>query len=202
VDTGGHASKSRRERLSIEAGQATVAMTVLPFMVKGLGITHGGAIFTLADSVFTLACNAYNERTISSHCSISLVRATRLGVRRRKSYVPADPTSMTSGLLWKTPSSLSFAPIRALLPAPFSRKTERFVNGAFDEEPCLLGRAMMRADAEIVSVRLAGWPERPLIERLSQFYIYDFSEMEPPTPENLEFDDQGSYAPFRGLDSY
>jgi acyl-CoA thioesterase len=67
------------ERLSIEAGQATVAMTVLPFMVKGLGITHGGAIFTLADSVFTLACNAYNERTISAHCSISLVRATRLG---------------------------------------------------------------------------------------------------------------------------
>ena len=61
---------------------------------------------------------------------------------------------------------------------------------------------MMRADAEIVSVRLAGWPERPLIERLSQFYIYDFSEMEPPTSENLEFDDQGSYAPFRGLDSY
>lgn len=69
-------------------------------------------------------------------------------------------------------------------------------------EPCLLGRAMMRADAEIVSVRLAGWSERPLIERLSQFYIYDFSEMEPPTSENLEFDDQGSYAPFRGLDSY
>ncbi|MGZ5234142.1 MAG: hypothetical protein ACXWC3_29370 [Burkholderiales bacterium] len=61
------------ERLSIEAGQATVAMTVLPFMVKGLGITHGGAIFTLADSGFMLACNAYNERTISAHCSISLV---------------------------------------------------------------------------------------------------------------------------------
>jgi acyl-CoA thioesterase len=69
------------ERLSIEVGQAAVAMIVLPSMVNGLGITHGGAIFTLADSVFALACNTYNERTISAHCSISLVRPTRLGDR-------------------------------------------------------------------------------------------------------------------------
>ena len=57
---------------------------------------------------------------------------------------------------------------------------------------------MMRADAEIVSVRLAGWSERPLIERLSQFYIYDFSEMEPPTSENLEFDDPGQLCGISG----
>jgi acyl-CoA thioesterase len=69
------------ERLSIEVGQATVAMIVLPSMVNGLGITHGGAIFNLADSVFALACNAYNERTISAHCSISFLRPTRLGDR-------------------------------------------------------------------------------------------------------------------------
>ncbi|KJC60220.1 phenylacetic acid degradation protein PaaD [Bradyrhizobium sp. LTSPM299] len=69
------------ERLSIEVGQAAVAMIVLPSMVNGLGITHGGAIFTLADSVFALACNTYNERTISAHCSISFLRPTRLGDR-------------------------------------------------------------------------------------------------------------------------
>lgn len=69
------------ERLSIKAGQATVAMTVLPPMVNGLGITHGGAIFTLSDSVFSLACNTYNERTIAAHCSISFLRPTRLGDR-------------------------------------------------------------------------------------------------------------------------
>ncbi|MEH2553811.1 acyl-CoA thioesterase [Bradyrhizobium algeriense] len=69
------------ERLSIEAGQATVAMTVLPAMVNGLGITHGGAIFTLADVTFSLASNTYNERTVSAHCRISFLRPTRLGDR-------------------------------------------------------------------------------------------------------------------------
>jgi acyl-CoA thioesterase len=69
------------ERLSITAGQATVAMTVLPTMVNALGITHGGAIFTFADSTFSLACNTYNERTVAAHCSISFLRPTRLGDR-------------------------------------------------------------------------------------------------------------------------
>lgn len=69
------------ERLSIKVGQATVAMTVLPVMVNGLGITHGGAIFKLADAAFSLASNSYNERTVSAHCSISFLRPTRLGDR-------------------------------------------------------------------------------------------------------------------------
>jgi acyl-CoA thioesterase len=69
------------ERLSIATGQATVAMTVLPSMVNALGITHGGAIFTFADSTFSLASNTYNERTVAAHCSISFLRPTRLGDR-------------------------------------------------------------------------------------------------------------------------
>lgn len=69
------------ERLSIEAGSASVAMTVLPSMVNGIGITHGGAIFTLADAVFSLACNSYNERTVASYCSIAFLHPTRLGDR-------------------------------------------------------------------------------------------------------------------------
>jgi acyl-CoA thioesterase len=69
------------ERLSIAAGHATVAMTVLPTMVNALGITHGGAIFTFADSTFSLASNTYNERTVAAHCSISFLRPTRLGDR-------------------------------------------------------------------------------------------------------------------------
>ena len=69
-------------------------------------------------------------------------------------------------------------------------------------EPCLLGRAMMRAGAETVSVRPAGWSERPLIERLAQFYIYDFSEMEPPGSKEMEFGDHGGYSPLPDLDLY
>lgn len=66
-------------------------------------------------------------------------------------------------------------------------------------EPRLLGRA---ADQQTVSVRPAGWSERPLIERLSQFYIYDFSEMEAPGSNDMEFGDHGGYWPLPDLDLY
>jgi acyl-CoA thioesterase len=69
------------ERLSIKAGQATVAMTVLPSMVNGIGITQGSAIFTLAETTFSLASNAYNERTVAAHCCISFLQPTKLGDR-------------------------------------------------------------------------------------------------------------------------
>jgi len=61
---------------------------------------------------------------------------------------------------------------------------------------------MMRADYETVSVTLASGSERQSIERLSQFYIYDFSEMEPPGSKDLEFGEQGGYSPLPDLDSY
>lgn len=66
-------------------------------------------------------------------------------------------------------------------------------------EPRLLGRA---ADDETVSVRLAGDSERRSIERLLQFYIYDFSEMEPHGSSDMEFGGQGNYSPLPDIDSY
>jgi predicted acetyltransferase len=66
-------------------------------------------------------------------------------------------------------------------------------------EPRLLGRA---ADRETVSVRLAHACERPLIESLSQFYVYDFSEMEPPGSNDMEFGEYGGYSPLPEIDSY
>jgi acyl-CoA thioesterase len=69
------------ERLSIKPGHAVVAMTVLPAMVNGFGITHGAAIFAFADAAFSLAANSYNERTVAAHCCISFLEPTRLGDR-------------------------------------------------------------------------------------------------------------------------
>ena len=66
-------------------------------------------------------------------------------------------------------------------------------------EPRLLGRAV---DEATVSVTLASDFERTLIERLSQFYIYDFSEMEPPSSSQMEFSDQGDYLPLIELETY
>ncbi len=43
--------------------------------------------------------------------------------------------------------------------------------------------------------------ERSLIEGLMQFYIYDFSEMEPPGSTGFELSETGRFAPYP-LDSY
>ena len=49
---------------------------------------------------------------------------------------------------------------------------------------------------ELASVRVdpASEAERPLIEGLLQFYIYDFSEMPPSDPDDFAFDGRGGFA--------
>ena len=53
-----------------------------------------------------------------------------------------------------------------------------------------------------VSVTPAGAAERTLIEGLFQFYLYDFSEMEPPEATDLVFEEDGRYRPFPPLATY
>src|SRR3954465_15974735 len=69
------------EILQINAGEATLTMTVKPHMVNGHGIAHGGFIFLLADSAFAFACNSHNERTVAAQCNISFIRPGKLGDR-------------------------------------------------------------------------------------------------------------------------
>ena len=69
------------EILQIRPGEAMLAMTVLPNMVNGHGIAHGGFIFTLADSAFAFACNSHNERAVAAQCNISFIRPGKLGDR-------------------------------------------------------------------------------------------------------------------------
>jgi acyl-CoA thioesterase len=67
------------EILEIKAGKAVLAMKILPHMVNGHGIAHGGFIFTLADSAFAFACNSHNERTVAAQCNISFILPGKLG---------------------------------------------------------------------------------------------------------------------------
>jgi predicted acetyltransferase len=46
-----------------------------------------------------------------------------------------------------------------------------------------------------VRVTLAQASERPLLERLLQFYLYDFSELEAADSDALDFDEHGGYGP-------
>jgi acyl-CoA thioesterase len=54
-------------------------MTVRGDMVNGHHICHGGLIFTLADTAFAYACNAYNRNTVASGCNIDFVATGREG---------------------------------------------------------------------------------------------------------------------------
>jgi acyl-CoA thioesterase len=67
------------EILEIKAGKAVLAMKILPHMVNGHGIAHGGFIFTLADSAFAFACNSHNERAVAAQCNISFILPGKLG---------------------------------------------------------------------------------------------------------------------------
>ncbi len=69
------------EMLQVKPGEATLSMTILPHMVNGHGIAHGGFIFLLADSAFAFACNSHNERAVAAQCNISFIRPGKLGDR-------------------------------------------------------------------------------------------------------------------------
>lgn len=60
--------------VDVDAGTATLTMTVREDMLNGQNICHGGIMFTLADSAFAFACNAYNHFTVAQHCNVSFLR--------------------------------------------------------------------------------------------------------------------------------
>ena len=54
-----------------EAGAAVASMTVRADMLNGFDVCHGGLVFTLADTAFAFACNAYNLETLSVQAEIN-----------------------------------------------------------------------------------------------------------------------------------
>ena len=59
-------------------GHARLSMTVAEHMVNGLGICHGGFIFSLADSAMAFAANSHGEHAVAQHAAISYLRPARL----------------------------------------------------------------------------------------------------------------------------
>ena len=59
------------EVLEVAPRRSTCRMTVRQEMVNGLGVTHGGVAFSLADSAFAFACNTHGKLTVSIDNSIT-----------------------------------------------------------------------------------------------------------------------------------
>jgi acyl-CoA thioesterase len=58
---------------------ATCRMTIRADMVNGFGVSHGGIVFTLADSAFAFACNTHGRVTVSVENSITYPAAVHPG---------------------------------------------------------------------------------------------------------------------------
>lgn len=60
-------------------GYAKASMKVTPPLLNGQAMTHGGAVFTLADIVFAAASNVYGPVALGLNVSINFIKATREG---------------------------------------------------------------------------------------------------------------------------
>ena len=64
---------------AIQPGGAVCRMAVRGDMVQGHGTCHGGIVFTLADTAFAYACNAYNRVTVALNAEIAFLAPARPG---------------------------------------------------------------------------------------------------------------------------
>lgn len=66
--------------LEVSEGYAKAELAINSHHLNGLGIAHGGAIFTLADLVFAAASNSRGADAVAVNISISYFKAEREGV--------------------------------------------------------------------------------------------------------------------------
>ena len=68
------------EVVELAEGRARVKMIAKPEHCNGLGIVHGGTIFSLADFAFAAACNSHGLPTVGINANISYVKAAAPGL--------------------------------------------------------------------------------------------------------------------------
>ena len=63
----------------IAPGRARATMTVRPDMINALGNCHGGAIFSLADTVFAVISKSRGQVAVAQFCSVGFLRPAAVG---------------------------------------------------------------------------------------------------------------------------
>ncbi len=63
----------------LEPGRVTATMRVRDDMINGFDVCHGGLLFTLADTAFAFACNAYDDLSVAASASMEFLQAARAG---------------------------------------------------------------------------------------------------------------------------
>jgi acyl-CoA thioesterase len=67
------------EMLDYGAGKAKARMEVKQHHLNSAGTVHGGAIFSLADAVFSVASNSHGTLAVAINVSVSFFKAVRSG---------------------------------------------------------------------------------------------------------------------------
>ncbi len=67
------------ELRELKPGYARATMEIRPEHLNGVGLTHGGAIFSLADLVFAAASNSHGNVALGLNVNINYLKATKLG---------------------------------------------------------------------------------------------------------------------------
>ncbi len=62
-----------------DVGASIASMRVRDDMLNGFDICHGGFVFSLADTAFAFACNAYDDVTVAAAGSIEFLRPAHSG---------------------------------------------------------------------------------------------------------------------------
>ena len=67
------------EIIEIAPDRSVVSLTVRDDMVNGLGVAHGGVVYSLADTALAFASNTHGTVTVSIENGISYPAAVRIG---------------------------------------------------------------------------------------------------------------------------
>ena len=68
------------ELVEVDDGRAVLRMEVRTDMVNGLGVGHGGLVFTLADSAMAFSTNASNRRSVATQAEIDWLAPVTAGM--------------------------------------------------------------------------------------------------------------------------
>ena len=66
--------------LEVRSGYAKAELIISDKHLNGVDITHGGAIFTLADLAFAVASNSHGSVAVGVSATISYLKATNRGI--------------------------------------------------------------------------------------------------------------------------
>jgi acyl-CoA thioesterase len=63
----------------IGAGTCHLHYTILPEMLNGFGMVHGGIVFSAADSAFAFACNSHGRLAVALDVAITFTKSAKIG---------------------------------------------------------------------------------------------------------------------------